>query len=153
MAAIPRVKGRLSDQAVNAGFGPAPTECVVAAKVNGRTLDAGHVTIRYLDQVCLPAPPFRPAQVHTKKHFRPVLCFGAPGTRLDIQVAGTVIHLAGKHSLKLQALDFLRDHVEVCNDGFKGLLIVLLDGHLQQAGIIIQTCSDMVQGRDNSPEC
>ena len=55
-----------------------------------------------LDSFDLEATPFRPARVHAKEHFCPVLAFGSACTGVNFQIGVVAVGLAVQ-----QRLDFL----------------------------------------------
>jgi hypothetical protein len=85
---LPESYGDFRTRRWTPGFGLAPAEGVFALNPDSGRLDTGHFSRRDFDQLGIPAALLGPAQVHSQKHFGPVLGLGAAGAGLDIDKQG-----------------------------------------------------------------
>jgi hypothetical protein len=95
-----------------------------------------------------------PAQIHPEQHLGPVLRFGAPGTRLDIDKRVVLIELTREHAPELELLDRLLGAGEIALDITEQLRVVFGTGEFEQFGSIAQGLvelrdrrNDIAQGR------
>lgn len=77
------VKRRDTDQPVDSVFSFQIAEGIFTGRCESRALYSGLFTRLVIDDVYLEASSLRPSDIHTKKHFRPILGLGASGSRVD----------------------------------------------------------------------
>ena len=58
-------------------FGSQLAECIFAPNLNCRTFDAGHLSLRALDQFGTEALILSPSKIHAQQHIGPILRFGS----------------------------------------------------------------------------
>ena len=102
VAPIAGIERRLAHQPVDPGFGAQPAVGVVAAELDRRALDAGHVAPGHLHKIGSETALLPPHQVHAQQHLRPVLGFGAAGARLDVHERVGRVLVALEHAAELQ---------------------------------------------------
>jgi len=90
-----------------------------------------------------------PAQVHPEQHFGPVLCLGAAGPRLYIQVGPVGIHFAGEHTTEFQDLQFAVQVIEIADGFFKQGFVLLFRRQFNDILDIGETGVELVNGQDN----
>jgi hypothetical protein len=73
-----------------------------------------------------------PPQVHSKQHFRPILCFRSAGAGLDINEGVGLVHFAIEHPAELEAGHLGFNLVQVGFDFGKRRRIVFVECQLQQ---------------------
>ena len=95
---------------------------------------------------------FRPAQIHTRQHARPVLRFGPARTGLDIEIAIGAVVFAGEHTTEFKLRQLLFQHVEFCYGFVKGFFVVSFYSQFQQTRNIFQPLFHLVEGVDNGFE-
>src|SRR5262249_26826038 len=79
------------DQPVDAGFGGQEPVGVLALHRESRRLDPGFLAWLFIDDLCLEPSAFAPSEVHSKKHFGPVLRVGSTGPGIDSNDCVTAI--------------------------------------------------------------
>ena len=89
----------------------------VAAHLEGRALDAGHLAGRVLEHLGGEAAPVAELEVHALEHRRPVLRFGAARARLDVDEAIVRIERVGEHAPELERGDFLLQLLGIGRNG------------------------------------
>ena len=146
---LPASKGDLRTSRCNAGLGTQPAVGEVAAELDRRALDAGHLARRDLDQIGAETPLLAPAQVHAQQHLGPVLGFGAAGSGLDVEEGVGFVLLALEHAPELQLAEVAVDAGEFVVDVVQGFGIALGDGEIGQIGEIAQGATDVVEPVDD----
>ena len=96
------VKRAFTHQAVNAGFCTQPAVSVIAGDFDSHGFNTRHFTFRLFDDFSFETTRFCPAQIHTLKHARPVLCFRTARPRLNIEVAVGAVIFAREHTAELK---------------------------------------------------
>jgi hypothetical protein len=91
--------------------------------------------------------------VHAKEHLRPVLCFGAAATRIDIEEAIRVIRFAGEHALEFDfgergicAIDIALNALECC-------FVALAFGKLEEFRRTLRVARQTIDGFDDAIKC
>jgi hypothetical protein len=92
---------------------------------------------------------FRPAQVHAQDHLGPVLCLGAAGARLDIDIGVIGVHLAREHAPEFEPGQPLLETAEIRLDFGYRIGIVFLDCEFQQFAGIVEAGAQFVEDNDN----
>ena len=116
------------------GLGAQPAVCVLAPELHGGALDARHLARRHLDQVRTEAPLLAPAQVHAQQHLRPVLGFGAAGSRLDVEKGVGFVLLALEHAAELKLREALRHLRQFLLDVVQGVRVVVRGSQIGEVG-------------------
>jgi hypothetical protein len=97
-------------------LGAQPAVGILAAEVQCRSLDAGDFTRARIQHFTIEAALRRPLDIHAHQHLRPILCFGAAGTCLDVEEGTARIHLAAEHPLEFDLADEFLDLRDVALD-------------------------------------
>jgi hypothetical protein len=91
----------------------------------------------------------RPAQIHAPDHLGPVLCLGAAGAGLDVEIRIAGIHLTREHATEFEIRDARFEGTDVTVDfGDRGG-IVFFDGEIEKFAGIHETTGDFVEADDN----
>ena len=146
------VKRALTHQAVNASFCTQPAVSVIAGDFDRHGFNTRHFTFRLFDDFSFETTRFCPAQIHTLKHARPVLCFRTARPRLNIEVAVGAVIFAREHTAELKLRQFFFQGVEFSNGFVKGFFVVSFYSQFQQTRNIFQPLFHLVEGVDNGFE-
>jgi hypothetical protein len=90
---------------MDAVFASQQTVGVFAFDLNGGGLDAGFFTGSGIEHRGAKSFFFGPAEIHAKKHLRPILRFGAAGARLDGDDGVEAVFLLGKKKFRFELGD------------------------------------------------
>ena len=131
------IKRRLSYEAMHPCLGAQPSEGVLPFKLHRRTLQAGHLTSRRLDQRRLEPLVFTPSQIHSQQHLSPILRLGASRAGLNIQISIILVRLAREHSSEFQFFQRTFERRQILLDRLSCILVVFLHGEVKQiTGVI-----------------
>ena len=114
-----------------------------------RTLDASNLARRYFDHFGLEAVRLDPAQVHAQDHFCPILCFGTSRTGLNIDKRIVRIHVARKHTPKLERRELLFEFRDVLLNFADRRRVVFVDCEHQELTGIIEPIGELIKNHNN----
>ena len=127
-----RIKGALTDQAVNAGFRAQRTVGPFAFDVNRAALDSGDVAFGFFGEFCGETGAFRVPQIHAFQHARPVLSFGAARARLNFDVAVRRIHRLIEHAFEFKLFNVFGVTVDLSGDRFGAGFVFFRKTHVKE---------------------
>ena len=145
MPASAGIERRLAHQAVNAGLGPQPAVGVVAAHMHSGALDAGHFTVRGLDQFRLEPVVFAEFQVHAQQHLGEVLRIVAAGACRHFKKRVGPVHGAAEHAAEFELLHLGGQALYPLPDILKYGLILLFQRQFQQFAQFVDIRREAIQ--------
>ena len=125
---------------------------VVAADLEGRALESGDFARRFLEDLDRKAAAFGKAHIHALQHCSPVLRFGSPLARLDVQKAVVRIHRVGEHAAELHVRHRFLEPVHVLSHRLEAGFIGLLAHHGQEVTAVLQALGHALDGADHRLE-
>jgi hypothetical protein len=103
---------------------------VIALYLYRGRFDSRFVALEPVEQLIFHAVPFGPARIHTVKHLRPVLRFGAARARVKRQYGVAFVVFAGEHGFEPRGLKRGTQRLEFLLELRQQASVALLYSHL-----------------------
>ena len=137
-----------SNQPVRSGFSLEVSEGERTANDNRRAVDARLLVVLPVDDFDLVGVHFRPVDVHSQEHFRPVVGVGAAVARLNGHDSRIVVDRTGQERFHAQLFERLFHLVDFC-DGFVETGLVLF-GDFHNGVHVVTGGKRLVKRLDNA---